>query len=287
MPSDPAAPANGETPALPSLAGMTIAGVLRRPPVGALETRILLSHALQLSRVQLITQSDRSLSSDEASRLASLLERRMNGEPLAYITGEREFHGLPFHVTPAVLIPRPETELLVELVLQHALPGARVLDLGTGSGAIAVSAACARADLAVTAIDVSPAALAVARRNAARNGAAVEFMESDWYRALGNRQFDVIVSNPPYITGGDRHLSEGDLRFEPIDALTDHADGLSAFRTIIADAAAHLADGGRIFVEHGYDQAAAVRSLLGRHGLRQVQSWRDLAGIERVSGAMQ
>jgi len=210
--------------------------------------------------------------------------RRQNGEPIAYIVGQREFYGLPFEVNDAVLIPRPDTELLVELALERLPPSGHLLDMGTGSGAIAVALAHARPDAAVSALDVSTAALAVAGRNASANGVHVTFMHSDWYGALGNEHFDTIVANPPYIAAGDRHLSEGDLRFEPAGALTDHADGLSALRRIVAGAAAHLQPSGWLLMEHGYDQAAAVRALLSAHGYTDVQSWQDLAGIERVSG---
>jgi release factor glutamine methyltransferase len=184
-----------------------------------------------------------------------------------------------------VLIPRPDTEVLVELALDRLPPGGRVLDMGTGSGAIAVALAHTRPDAVVTALDVSSAALAVARRNASANGVNITFMASDWFSALGTEKFDLIVSNPPYIASGDRHLAEGDLRFEPSGALTDHADGLSALRTIVAGAARHLAPKAWLLMEHGYDQAASVRQLLSNAGFNQSQSWRDLADIERVSGA--
>lgn len=264
--------------------GTTLGDVLKRPPVEPLEARILISHALQLSRVQLITQSDRTLAADEAAALTALFRRRIQGEPIAYITGEREFYGLMLHVTPDVLIPRPETELLVECALECLPSNGRVLDMGTGSGAIAIAVAHARPDASVTALDVSEAALAVAQRNASRHGAKVNFLQSDWYGAVHDRQFDLIVSNPPYIVEADPHLTQGDLRFEPIDALTDHADGLSALRTIVRGAPDHLSSAGWLLMEHGYDQAPAVRSLLAQHGFREVQSWTDLAGIERVSG---
>lgn len=264
--------------------GSTIASILRNTVIDPLEARILLTHALQLSRVQLITQSDRVLSAHEAERIASLFRRRLGGEPIAYITGEREFYGLSLHVTPDVLIPRPETELLVELALQRLPPNGRILDMGTGSGAIPVAIAHSRPDAIVTALDVSNNALAVAQRNAARHGVTIQFLQSDWYAALANQQFDIIVANPPYIEAGDAHLSQGDLRFEPVDALTDHADGLSALRTIIAGAPRHLAGGGWLLMEHGYDQATAVRTLLAEQGFSAVQSWADLAGIERVTG---
>jgi release factor glutamine methyltransferase len=184
-----------------------------------------------------------------------------------------------------VLIPRPDTELLVELTIERLPPQGAALDMGTGSGAIAVSVAHSRPDASVTALDVSSQALAVAQRNAAANGTRVNFLQSDWYGALDPQQrFAVIASNPPYIASGDRHLSEGDLRFEPVGALTDHADGLSALRTIIAGAPRHLLADGWLLMEHGYDQAASVRELLSAQGWLEVQSWTDLAGIERVSG---
>ena len=251
-----------------------------------LDNRILICHALGLTRVGLITQSERAVTEDEAARLSALLQRRLDGEPIAYIVGQREFFGLPFHVSPAVLIPRPDTELLVELASERLPPSGRALDMGTGSGAIAVALAHTRRDAAVTALDISPAALDVARGNAALNQATVRFLESDWYSAAAGERFDLIVSNPPYIASGDRHLSEGDLRFEPSGALTDHADGLSALRTIIAGAPQHLEPGCWLLMEHGYDQAESVRALLAAQGYTEVQSWRDLAGIERVTGGI-
>jgi len=266
--------------------GATIAAVQAGLPLDPLENRILLCEATGLSRVQLITQGDRVLTPDEASRLDDLVARRLRGEPIAYIVGRREFFGLAFRVGPAVLIPRPDTELIVDLSLER-LPdnAARLLDMGTGSGAIAVAVAHTRPDADVTALDVSPDALAVAQANAAANGARVRFLESSWFDALAaGDTFDVIASNPPYIAAGDEHLVQGDLRFEPVGALTDHADGLSALRIIIQGSPRHLAPGGWLLLEHGYDQAAAVRALLADAGFTDVQSWRDLAGIERVSG---
>ena len=227
-----------------------------------------------------------ALDDDQARRFAALVQRRLDGEPIAYIVGQREFFGLPFEVGGDVLIPRPDTELLVELTLERLPPSGRALDMGTGSGAIAVAVAHTRRDADVTALDVSEAALAVARRNAAANGAKVAFLHSDWFAALeGRTPFDVIASNPPYISSGDHHLSEGDLRYEPVSALTDHADGLSALRIIVAGAMKHLKPQGWLLMEHGYDQSAAVRALLTEQGYSDVQSWTDLAGIERVTGA--
>lgn len=265
-------------------AGITLGALQRKPLLDPVDQRILVCHALGISRTALITQSERALTADEALRVAELLQRRHDGEPVAYIIGQREFFGLDFETTPAVLIPRPDTELLVELALARLPPRGRVLDMGTGSGAIAVSIAHSRPDASVTALDVSQEALAVAARNAQRNRAAVRFLHSDWYAAVEGEQFDLIVSNPPYIADGDRHLSEGDLRFEPSGALTDFSDGLSALRTIIAGAPARLAPGSWLLMEHGYDQADAVRALLSSAGYTEVQSWQDLAGIERVSG---
>lgn len=267
-----------------ALAGRSIAQVLAQSPLDQLETRILLGHALGLTRVQLITRAEQVLDADAAARLGTLFERRLAGEPIAYLTGEREFHGLAFRVTPDVLIPRPDTELLVELACERLPRGGAVLDMGTGSGAIAVAIAHARPDARVSALDASAGALAVARSNAERHGVRVDFLQSDWYAALAPQRFAMIVANPPYIVAGDSHLSQGDLRFEPVDALTDHADGLSALRAIIEGAPAFLDDAGWLLMEHGYDQSAAVRALL--QGWDDVQSWRDLAGIERVSGGM-
>lgn len=251
-------------------------------PLDALENRILLCHALGLTRVGLITQSGRVLTAAETAALNALVARRQQGEPIAYIVGRREFFGLDFTVNANVLIPRPETELVVELALERLPPRGRVLDLGTGSGAIAVAIAHERHDAAVTALDLSNDALAVARHNADTNGVAVRFLQSNWYDAVRGETFDLIVSNPPYIAAGDPHLSQGDLRFEPSGALTDFADGLSALRIIARGAPQHL--NGWLLMEHGYDQAAAVRQLLQELGYAEVQSWVDLAGIERVTG---
>jgi release factor glutamine methyltransferase len=265
-------------------AGATIGALQASLPLDPLENRILLCHALGLSRVALITQSERALTAGEAAHLAALVERRKFGEPIAYIVGEREFFGLRFRVNDSVLIPRPDTELLVELALERLPVQGRLLDMGTGSGAIAVSVAHTRRDAAVTALDFSGAALDVARANANTHGAAVRFLRSDWFSSLDQERFHVIASNPPYIASGDEHLARGDLRFEPNMALTDHADGLSALRVIIGGAASHLEPDGWLLLEHGYDQAAQVRALLSAQGYAEVQSWRDLAGIERVSG---
>ena len=265
---------------------MTLAELERQTQLDKTETRILLMHVSGLSRIELITRSDDSLTTAQLQRFQELVTRRQLGEPVAYLTGEREFFSLTFLTTPDVLIPRPDTELLVELALDKSPPNASVLDLGTGSGAIAIALAHSRADLHVSAADISTAALDVARRNAERllPAGRLELLRSDWYHAVAGRRFDTVVSNPPYIVKDDPHLSQGDLRFEPVNALTDHGDGLSAYRTLISQAPQHLQAGGWLLMEHGYDQAEAVRGLLNQHHFSEVQSWRDLAGIERVSG---
>lgn len=267
--------------------GSTIASCLADSPLVPLETRMLLMHVSGLSRVQLITRAEQTLDAAQAQQLSELMQRRVQGEPMAYLLGQREFFGLDFYVTPDVLIPRPDTELLVELALQYAPQNSTLLDLGTGSGAIAIAIAHQRHDLQVTALDISAAALAIAAKNAARHLAPqrLRLLQSDWYSAVPAQQFGTIVSNPPYIVKDDQHLSQGDLRFEPLHALTDHADGLSAYRQIIAGAGTRLAPGGWLLMEHGYDQSETVQALLTNAGFNDAQSWPDLAGILRVSGA--
>ncbi|MET3106295.1 release factor glutamine methyltransferase [Oxalobacteraceae bacterium GrIS 2.11] len=262
----------------------SIDALLKASSLPALEARILMMHALHKTRVQLITQSEYELTEAELTAYQQLEQRRIDGVPIAYLTGQREFFGLDFHVTPDVLIPRPDTELLVELALQFTPSGSSLLDLGTGSGAIAVALAHQRPDLSICASDISAAALAVARHNAQSHHCRIQFIESDWYSALPQMQWHTIVSNPPYIENHDPHLSQGDLRFEPLHALTDHADGLMAYRHIIGGATSRLANHGWLLFEHGYNQAAALRAMLAAHNFAQIQSWRDIAGIERVTG---
>ncbi|MFP3555806.1 peptide chain release factor N(5)-glutamine methyltransferase [Paraburkholderia sp. SIMBA_049] len=272
----------------------TVATLLHASPLPALEARILLGHALGWRRTELITRADDALDAAKVVAFRDLEARRVAGEPIAQLIGSREFFGLDFHVTRDVLIPRPETELLVETAVQ-ALEGraarSRVLDLGTGTGAIAVSIAWSRPDARVWAVDRSVEALAVAGRNAVkllepkRPGGDLQFAQGDWYAALDDSlTFDVIVSNPPYIASGDPHLSQGDLRFEPRGALTDEADGLSAIRAIVAGAPSRLVPNGVLWMEHGYDQAEAVRAILTAQGFADVHSECDLADIERISG---
>jgi release factor glutamine methyltransferase len=246
---------------------------------------VLAAHALGISRARVLADAQRALDGETAREIERLFLRRRAGEPVAYLTGEREFHGLSLKVTRDVLIPRPETELLVELALER-LPNraGRCLDLGTGSGAIAVAIAHAAPDAEVVAVDTSSAALAVARENARRHGASIRFVEGEWFDRLAGERFDVVVANPPYVAAGDGHLGEGDLRFEPRSALVAGPDGLDAIRAIVAGAKQHLVPGGWLLFEHGFDQAERCRSLLGIYGYAGVASWPDLAGITRVAG---
>jgi len=257
------------------------------PDSARIEVQCLLQAALQVNRAYLLSHPEQSLSDEQATVFCALYERRLNGEPIAYLLGEREFYGLTFKVNPATLIPRPETELLVELALQR-IPqqGAfDVLDLGTGSGAIALSIAHVRPDATVVAVDASQDALEVARENARRlNVSNVNFLHSDWFSALGGKCFDLIVANPPYIPAGDKHPEQGDLRFEPRGALVSGTDGLHDIRRICAQAKAHLKPGGWLLLEHGYDQAEQVRALLREANFAGLISAHDLAGLERVSG---
>lgn len=252
---------------------------------------MLVSHVTGLSRVQLITQDTCGIDEAARAQISELAARRLAGEPMAYLLGEREFFGRTFKVTPAVLIPRPDTELLVEQALDRIedRDTPAVLDMGTGSGIIAISIALARPDARVWATDTSAEALAVAKDNAQALGAGnVHAAQGDWYGALADADapavFDLIVSNPPYIAAADAHLGQGDLRFEPASALTDHGDGLRHLRTIVAGAPARLATGGWLLLEHGYDQGEAVRGLLTDAGFANVFTAQDLAGNDRCSG---
>jgi release factor glutamine methyltransferase len=255
--------------------------------IDALDARILLCHVMQKDAAHLIAHAAEPLDTEPAGQFEALVARRAAGEPVAYIVGRREFFGLDFGVTPAVLIPRPETELLVELALARMAPdeACRVLDLGTGSGCVAISIARYRPRAHVTASDVSAEALAVARRNAGAHALRnVLLAQGEWFAAVAGRCFDLIVANPPYVADDDRHLTQGDVRVEPPIALSGGRDGLEAIRTIVARAGAHLCTTGWLLFEHGYDQAAACRALLQAAGFSAVASWRDLAGHERVSG---
>jgi release factor glutamine methyltransferase len=262
----------------------TIASLLASSELAPIDAQVLAAHALGVARASLLADLRRTLTDEEARRVERLFHRRRGGEPVAYLTGEREFFGLSLAVTPDVLIPRPETEILVAIALEVAPSGARVLDLGTGSGAVAIAIAHEEPDMEVVAVDASADALAVARENARRHAATIRFVYGGWFAGLAGQRFDVIVANPPYIAAGDAHLDQGDLRFEPRDALVGGPDGLDAIRAIVGRAKEHLVPGGWLLFEHGYDQAERSRSLLAMYGYADVQTWPDLAGIPRVSG---
>lgn len=254
-------------------------------PSARLDAELLLAAALGKPRSFLHTWPERVVSGEAAELYASYLARRRNGEPVAYILGRQGFWSLDLEVAPHTLIPRPDTELLVEtaLALVPAAP-ARVLDLGTGSGAIVLALACERPLWRLIGVDRIDDAVALAERNRVRLQLDnVEFRESHWFSTLGAERFDLIVSNPPYIAARDPHLDEGDVRFEPPSALVSGADGLDDIRLIVSEAPAHLNAGGWLLLEHGYDQAAAVRELLARQGFEAVESRRDLGGHERIS----
>lgn len=250
-----------------------------------LEARALLEHASGRRREWLIAHGDEEAGEDVAARFAELARRRRLGEPLAYLVGWREFHGHRFEVTGEVLIPRADTELAVRWVCGAAPRDGSVLDLGTGSGAIAVSVALERPDLRVVATDASAAAAEVAARNCLALGAArVDVRIGDWFAPIRpDERFDVIVSNPPYLAADDPHRGQGDLRFEPPGALTDGADGLQALRAIVAGAAPRLRPGGRLGLEHGWTQGAAVRSMLSAAGFGTVLTLRDAEDRERLT----
>ncbi len=265
---------------------MNLGQLLAQCGLPLLEARMLAERALGKPRAWLIAHAGEAADTAAAAAFAAMAERRLQGEPVAYILGEREFFGLELRVAPAVLIPRPETELLVELALARIPADAplRVLDLGTGSGAIAIALAKQRSRARLTAVDVDYAALALARENARRHGVSVRFFCGDWFGALQGERFDLVVANPPYVAADDPHLALGDVRFEPRRALVGGVDGLDCIRAIAAGASAHLAPGAWLLVEHGYDQAAACRALFEAQGFLEVQSWSDLAGIARASG---
>ncbi|HEU4708266.1 MAG TPA: peptide chain release factor N(5)-glutamine methyltransferase [Methylophilaceae bacterium] len=267
-----------------------------------LEAQILLQHCLDVNRAWLIAHENDAMEANNHAEFEAMLKRRLAGEPIAYILGKREFYGLEFKVTPDTLIPRPDTETLVEAALER-IPNdqlCRVLDLGTGTGAIAIAIAKHRPHAQVTAVDQSSATLAVAEENARnllaphsserirQEGEGIQvanlrLLQSDWFSALASETFDVIVSNPPYVAEHDPHLQQGDLRFEPMTALSAGKDGLDDIRRIIQQAPKHLAPGGWLMLEHGYDQADRVSALLSDSGFVSVNSAADLGGILRVT----
>ena len=261
------------------------AAALPDSPTPRLDAELLLADVLGRSRSYLHTWPEREVEAEPLERYQAMLARRQAGEPVAYILGQQGFWNLDLEVAPHTLIPRPDTELLVETVLAllPATPAA-LLDLGTGTGAIALALACERPAWRLTGVDRVPEAVALAERNRARLKLPnARFIVSHWFSALAGQRYQLIVSNPPYIAADDRHLAEGDVRFEPSSALVAGADGLDDIRLIIAQAPQHLETGGWLLLEHGFDQAAAVRELLRTRGFRAVESRRDLGGHERIS----
>lgn len=259
-------------------------------PDARLEAEVLLAHVLDRPRSHLLAWPEKVPGSDQQAHFRELVDRRAGGEPVAYLVGEREFWSLPVGVTPATLIPRPETEILVATALEILPSGEHleVADLGTGSGAIALAIAHERPACRILASDISAAALEVAARNARRLGLNnIEFVKGGWCEALGEQQFDLIVSNPPYIPRHDGHLERGDVRFEPPGALAAGDEGMDDLARIARCARAHLVANGWLMLEHGHDQAAGVRRLLAEHGYSDIQSRRDYSGHERVTGGRQ
>ena len=257
--------------------------------IGRSDARELLQHAAGCNHADLIAHPERELSPEQLARYEAVVARRAAGEPLAYLLGSAFFCGLEFAVSPAVLIPRPDTEVLVNEASRRAQAwrAPRIVDLGTGSGIVAIMLALRLPKALVTAVDLSPAALAVARANALRHGANVRFLAGDWYQPLGAERFDLIVANPPYIADGDPHLAQDGLPFEPQTALTDGVaggDGMACVDAIVAGARDHLTPGGWLLIEHGYDQAVKVRESIAAAGFCEVAAWRDESSIERVSG---
>jgi len=273
--------------------GLNLHSLLSSSPLPPSEARLLMAHVLekhyQLPRSALLSRDEMLLNSEAMLQWQELQSKRLAGEPIAYLIGKRGFHDIELYVAPGVLIPRPETELLVEIGLQeigrlHGL--ATVLDLGTGSGAIALAIAKTAPHVLVSATDQSFEALNIANMNTQllKLEGRVQLMKGSWYEALSNdARFDIILSNPPYISSLDPHLSQGDLRFEPISALADHAGGLSCLAAIIGGAKDHLKPNGLIALEHGFDQSDAVVDLMKTAGLRDVQTYLDLAGHRRVA----
>ncbi|MBV7415536.1 peptide chain release factor N(5)-glutamine methyltransferase [Aeromonas sp. sif2433] len=245
----------------------------------------LLCHLLGCRRSYLMTWPERELDGAQQATLAGWLVRRLAGEPIAHLVGEREFWSLPLKVSPATLIPRPDTEVLVEQALARLPAGpCSLLDLGTGTGAIALALKSERLDATVWAVDRMPEAAALARHNSAALALPIEVRDGSWFEPLAQApHFDLIVSNPPYIDGADPHLDEGDVRFEPRSALVADEQGLADIRLIVAQAPAHLVPGGWLLLEHGWDQGEAVRQLLLQHGYQQVATVRDYGDNERVT----
>ena len=260
---------------------------LATPSLPRAEVRRLVSHVLQRNSAWLVAHDDETPSPEAQQRIEALAARRAAGEPMAYLLGERDFFGRTFRSTPAALIPRPETEHLVETVLTlvESFAEVTILDVGTGTGCIAITLALERPNAQITALDVSPDALELARENAVNLSANnVQFIQSNWFGAVAtDAKFDLMVSNPPYIVPGDAHLTQGDLRFEPAVALVDSVDGLESYRQLASGAKNHLRHRGWLVVEHGYDQGESVPALLRNSGFSNVSTRLDLAGLTRVT----
>jgi release factor glutamine methyltransferase len=259
---------------------LNVADALRSSGLDPREARLLLAAAAGLEQTTIVAHPERALAPDVQDLFSKYIERRRSGEPVAYILGRQEFYGLELSVGPGALIPRPESELIVDLALQ--LSFSSVVDLGTGSGAIAIAIKHARPEARVVATDFSAAALAVARRNAEKHGLAIDFRHGSWLEPLAGERFDLIVANPPYVAEGDHHLRQ--LGFEPQEAIIGGADGLDGVREIAREAPRHLLPGGQLLIEHGMGQEQAVREVLDRAGLEDIGNWPDLARIPRVSG---
>lgn len=276
--SSPAAATIGEL--------LALSGTLFESDSAALDAELLLAHCLGRDRAYLFAWPERAVDAGPQARYRELLARRAAGEPVAYLIGRREFWSLPLAVNPSTLIPRPDTERLVEVACELVVtPRARVLDLGTGTGAIALALAKENPGWSLCGVDIEPAAVALARDNARALAICnVEFFESDWFAALPAQRFDAIVSNPPYIDAGDPHLRSGDIRFEPHRALVADRNGLGAIAAIVVAAPDYLQAGGWLLFEHGFEQGASVRALLTDAGFDEVRTWRDWSGHERVSG---
>jgi len=266
----------------------TVASLLIESALPRREAEILLCGALGCEAAYLIAHLEDGVDLTRARAAEALFARRRAGEPIAYITGGREFYGLWLRVTPDVLVPRPETEHLVDLALERlpSASSARVLELGTGSGAISVALASHRPQLRITATDVSEPALEVARHNAREHAVRIDFVKSDWFESVDEGPFDLVVSNPPYVADGDRYLEQGDLRFEPRVALVSGEDGMRCLSSIAAEARRRLVPGGALVLEHGFEQGGRCVALLRELGYVEVADHHDLADLPRVCTAV-